>query len=83
MAIESFAVENGQGSGDDSINSRHGVQDHLFLPLCRKFLDLVHIRTPILDEDELMRYAKRDLEHGVQWDGPSCLVVRLGSDQLV
>lgn len=91
IAIESFAVEYGQISESDSSSgavslpqaSRHGVQDHLFLPLCRKFLDLVHVRNPILDEEELMRYAKRDLEHGIQWDGPSCLVVGLGLSSIV
>ncbi|KAH7385379.1 hypothetical protein DE146DRAFT_204002 [Phaeosphaeria sp. MPI-PUGE-AT-0046c] len=85
MAVESFAIEYGRLSGFDLSSSsgsvtmpqasRHGVQEHLFLPLCRKFLDLVHIRNPILDEAEPMRYAKRDVEHGIQWDGPSCLVL--------
>jgi hypothetical protein len=88
VLVESFVVECDRVDDSDSVSASsspparpegrgkgRGVQDHLLLPLCRKFLGLVHPRNPILDEAELVRYAKRDAEHGIQWDGPSCLVV--------
>ncbi|KAH7394300.1 hypothetical protein BKA66DRAFT_297023 [Pyrenochaeta sp. MPI-SDFR-AT-0127] len=88
VAVESFVLECGHAfEPDDPVaNSpsslrlnRHAnglvIQDDLFVPLCRKFLDHVHPRNPILDESQLIRYAKCVAEHGLEWDGPSCLVL--------
>lgn len=55
------------------------IRGDLVIMLCRKFLNCVHPRNPILDSDQLMRYARRVAEHGLDWDGPSCLVVRVVS----
>ncbi|KAK7417621.1 hypothetical protein QQX98_004442 [Neonectria punicea] len=52
-----------------------GIRDDAFVPLCRKFLNHVHPRNPVLDADELMRLARVAEEHGVRWDSESCLVL--------
>jgi hypothetical protein len=52
-----------------------GITDDAFVPLCRKFLAHVHPRNPVLNGDELMRFARTAEEHGVKWDSQSCLVV--------
>lgn len=45
--------------------------------LVQRFLDLVHIKNPILDPDTLWSYVRHVTEDGFQWDPPSCLVVCL------
>lgn len=89
VAVESFPVECGRTFElqVDSVaispsparapkyNSGLVIQDELFVPLCRKFLDHVHPRNPILDDAQLIQHAKRVAEHGLEWDAPSCLVV--------
>lgn len=52
-----------------------GVEDDEFVPLCRKFLVYVHPRNPILEPDELIKYARKAGEQGLTWDSASCLVV--------
>ncbi|KAK7427323.1 hypothetical protein QQZ08_006092 [Neonectria magnoliae] len=52
-----------------------GIRDDAFVPLCRKFLNHVHPRNPVLDGDELMRLARVAEEHGLRWDSESCLVL--------
>lgn len=54
-----------------------GIAGETLVPLCRKFLVHVHTRNPILDSRELMAAAARCAEHGLKWDAPSCLVVRI------
>lgn len=44
--------------------------------LCRKYLRLVHRRNPVVDIDNLERYAREVTIQGLGWDGPACLVVR-------
>jgi hypothetical protein len=88
VAIESFVLEcdNSVVLEDDmSISPSEtcldaqvaglGVRTDQLLPLCRKFLDHVHPRNPMLDEVQLIRYAEHVAECGLEWDGPSCLVV--------
>jgi len=86
LAVESFVLESEMepqaadqpASTTLSRNRQHsgqGIQEDLFVPLCRKFLAHVHPRNPILDQTELMRHARKATEHGIGWDGPSCLVV--------
>ena len=50
-------------------------QEEAVVKLVERFLSLVHIKNPILDENTLRRYARRAAEDGLSWDGPSCLVV--------
>lgn len=44
--------------------------------LCRKYLRLVHRRNPVVDVEKLERYAREVTVQGLEWDGPSCQVVR-------
>lgn len=44
--------------------------------LCRKYVQLVHRRNPVVDVEELERYAREVTVQGLGWDGPSCQVVR-------
>lgn len=83
--IESFLTDSDYKARQQDANAptRHasqeqtgkGIRDDAFVPLCRKFLTHVHPRNPVLDADELMRFARDAEEHGVKWDSESCLVV--------
>ena len=52
-----------------------GVREEEFNVLSKRFLAYVHIKNPILDCAEFKAYVRDVAEHGVRWDGPSCLVV--------
>ncbi|KAH7113704.1 vegetative cell wall protein gp1 [Dactylonectria estremocensis] len=80
--IESFVTwpDNTQtassmSSWRDSGTLSRGVQEEDFIPLSRRFLAYVHTKNPILDVAELSRYVRDAAEHGLRWDGPSCLVL--------
>lgn len=45
--------------------------------LCKKYFTLCHRRSPIVDLENLDRYAKEVTVQGLGWDGPSCQVVCL------
>lgn len=57
--------------------SRQGVNEDDIPRLSKKFLDMIHIRNPILDAAEFNQYVREVSEHGLGWDGGTCLVVRL------
>lgn len=69
--IESHPIGHAKGMPSELI--RHDD----FVPLCRRFLDHVHPRNPILQKEELMSYALEVAANGLRWDADSCLVVRL------
>ncbi|KAM5368969.1 hypothetical protein ACJZ2D_009278 [Fusarium nematophilum] len=77
LEIDSFPLSSGytegvvQGKGQGS----QGISEESFVPLCRKFLALVHPRNPVLDGNELMRLARSAEEHGLKWDSASCLLL--------
>ena len=48
--------------------------------LCRKYLILVHRRNPVVDIENLERYAREVTVQGLGWDGPSCQVVRCSEE---
>ncbi|KAK7408949.1 hypothetical protein QQX98_008893 [Neonectria punicea] len=52
-----------------------GVDEEGILDLVQRFLDLVHIKNPILDVRTLWSYARTVLEDGLKWDAASCLVL--------
>lgn len=52
-----------------------GIQEEDFIPLSKRFLAYVHTKNPILDVAEYSCYVRDAAENGLQWDGPSCLVV--------
>lgn len=52
-----------------------GINEHALVPLCEKFLVTAHPRNPILDDQELLCYARRATGHGLDWDSSACLVV--------
>lgn len=43
--------------------------------LCKKYFVLCHRRNPLVDLDNLDRFAKEVTIQGLGWDGPSCQVV--------
>jgi len=47
--------------------------------LLHTFLEQVHIANPILDVPLVTDYLYQACVHGIGWDAPSCLVVRLSS----
>ncbi|OCT46892.1 hypothetical protein CLCR_02303 [Cladophialophora carrionii] len=60
----------------DSANAAYGRRSFRdIVPLCKRFLKLVHPRNPILDATELLTHAERVVEKGLAWDSPSCLVL--------
>lgn len=52
-----------------------GYNEDQILERVQKFLDLVHIKNPILDQRTVWSYAQAVVEDGLQWDSSSCLVV--------
>ncbi|KPM42712.1 hypothetical protein AK830_g3857 [Neonectria ditissima] len=52
-----------------------GVDEEDIMNLVQRFLDLVHIKNPILDIRTLWSYARNVLEDGLKWDSASCLVL--------
>jgi hypothetical protein len=74
--------ESGRSPDQSADGSEHrpgqrGVSESDLVPLCRKFLSVVHVKNPILDTQNLLRYARIAAEDGLAWDAPSCLVVCL------
>jgi hypothetical protein len=58
------------------------VREQAFVPLCQKFLALVNCRNPILDDHDLLSYARSVAEDGPGWDAKSCIVVSLTPTRL-
>lgn len=63
--------------GANNSMSRQGVNEDDIPRLSKKFLDMIHIRNPILDAAEFNKYVREVSEHGLGWNGRTCLVVRL------
>lgn len=53
-----------------------GIDENAFVFLCRKFIAYIYPRNPIVDKEALLSYAKDAAANGLQWNAPSCLVVR-------
>lgn len=51
------------------------IDEESIIGLVERFLELVHIKNPILDVDMLRSYAQNVVEDGLRWDSASCLVV--------
>lgn len=62
-------------SPSDPDSRRRNISEVEIVPLVDKFLMEVHVRNPILDEEELRRHARDVAENGMGWDGKTCLVV--------
>lgn len=43
--------------------------------LLDNFFNRIHIKNPVLDEQEIRQWAREISFHGIGWDGRSCLVV--------
>ncbi|KAM5344153.1 hypothetical protein ACJ41O_012690 [Fusarium nematophilum] len=52
-----------------------GIDEEGILDLVQRFLDLVHIKNPIIDVDTIWSYARSVVEDGLKWDSASCLVL--------
>lgn len=62
-------------SPSDADSPRRRISEVEIVPLVDKFLMEVHVRNPILDEEELRRHARDVAGNGMGWDGKTCLVV--------
>ncbi|KAI6367395.1 hypothetical protein MCOR25_004931 [Pyricularia grisea] len=62
-------------SPSDADSPRRRISEVEIVPLVDKFLMEVHVRNPILDEEELRRHARDVAENGMGWDGKTCLVL--------
>lgn len=77
--IESFLFEadvNNQSGAATSNRAFEPIRDDAFVPLCRRFLEHVHPRNPILQKEDLMSFALEVTANGLGWDAASCLVAR-------
>lgn len=54
---------------------RPGIDEDDLVPLCTKFVQLVHPRNPILDVKSLLDSAREAKENGLGWDACSCLLL--------
>ncbi|KXJ97328.1 hypothetical protein Micbo1qcDRAFT_230011 [Microdochium bolleyi] len=74
-----FEAETVEDSDEGSHGSRLGrlgsVDENAIVGLVHRFLELVHIKNPVLDVDTICAYARRVAEDGLRWDAPSCLVL--------
>ncbi|KAI9038749.1 uncharacterized protein KD926_010484 [Aspergillus affinis] len=52
-----------------------GIDEEEIIDLVQAFLELVHIKNPILDIGMLCSYARSVVEDGLKWDPASCLVL--------
>ena len=52
-----------------------GIDEEAIVDLVERFLELVHIKNPILDVEMLRSYTQDVVEDGLKWDSASCLVV--------
>lgn len=74
--LSSTSVDSSAETRDAQLGvAQLGISGEDFIPLCRRFLQTVHIRNPVLEEKDLMQYASNIQENGLQWDKYSCVVV--------
>ncbi|OKL57885.1 hypothetical protein UA08_06714 [Talaromyces atroroseus] len=52
-----------------------GAEESYAVQLVKRYLTLVHIKNPILDEQTLLKQARGIAEVGFDWTGESCLVL--------
>ncbi|KAJ5770035.1 uncharacterized protein N7511_002086 [Penicillium nucicola] len=60
------------------VNSKRvkfGFQEDKVPELMEQFFLLVHIKNPVVDEEELKSHARNAVEEGLSWDEGSCLVL--------
>ncbi|KAF4442232.1 vegetative cell wall protein gp1 [Fusarium austroafricanum] len=78
--IHSFVLESDKDAEESRSDVRtgslgKGVQEDDFISLSKRFLAYVHVKNPILDVKDYKIRVKHAAEHGLSWDGPSCLVL--------
>ncbi|KAJ6086191.1 hypothetical protein N7486_010472 [Penicillium sp. IBT 16267x] len=54
---------------------KYPFQEEKVPNLLNRFFHLVHIKNPIIDQEELQKDARRVIEDGLNWDEGSCLVL--------
>lgn len=62
---------------DDFIRFRGllALDDERIPSIIDRFLQNIHTKNPILDVESLVKHGRKCAEHGVGWDGLSCLVL--------
>lgn len=54
---------------------RHPPEEERIPSLIDCFLQNIHTKNPILDVESLVKHGRKCAEHGIGWDGLSCLVL--------
>ncbi|CAI4213604.1 unnamed protein product [Parascedosporium putredinis] len=70
-----FSDFNGDRVSSNKGYIEYGIREDSLVRLCQAFLAHTHLRNPILEDSELISYAKAVTEHGLGWDSKTCLVV--------
>jgi hypothetical protein len=52
-----------------------GLADERIPSLIDNFLQNVYTKNPVLDVEDLVRHGRKAAEHGLGWDGMSCLIL--------
>lgn len=86
--VQSFVLElnedvEARSSDARGVSAGRGVQEEDFIPLSKRFLAYVHVKNPILDVKDYKKKVREAVENGPQWDGASCLVVRIHSIRFI
>ena len=71
-------AENSDRSPLDEFMRGRGLRpldDEKIPHLIDAFLQFIHTKNPILDVESLVKHGRKCAEHGVGWDGLSCLVL--------
>ena len=55
--------------------SYQGINEADMPRLCHKFSTIVLLRNPIMDAEVFQSYVTRVIRHGLDWDGPTTIVV--------
>ncbi|KAH8586028.1 vegetative cell wall protein gp1 [Bisporella sp. PMI_857] len=71
---EAEMIRDGLIASKNSMSRQGVIEDDIPL-LSRKFLDVIHIRNPLLDTAEFSQYVREISGHGLGWDGRTCLVL--------
>lgn len=45
--------------------------------LCQRYLKVVHVKNPIFEVSKFNMHVKKVVEHGLDWDEDSCVVVSI------
>ncbi|KAJ5915452.1 hypothetical protein N7466_011385 [Penicillium verhagenii] len=74
-ALFSLSSSGPYGNQSSKKLAKFPFQEDKVSHLMERFFQLVHIKNPILDPEELQEYSRIVIEDGLSWDEGSCLVL--------